>query len=166
MGGPVPLQALKQPLLPAEEDPSDLTWRSCLRLLWPQMVPNTRSQKALSGAVLLLIVVAKLLNLLTPVALRSVVNGLSSDDPLRTAIPGVLVLCGITVAADACAQLQTVCWGRLSFQITQRVSVMLFSHLHALSLRWHLQRQTGSVLRVMDLGVAAVAQIIQASTEH
>ena len=34
--------------------------------------------------------------------------------------------------------------------------VGLFSHLHTLSLRWHLGRKTGEVLRVMDRGTASV----------
>ena len=36
------------------------------------------------------------------------------------------------------------------------LQVGLFSHLHTLSLRWHLGRKTGEVLRVMDRGTASV----------
>ena len=38
--------------------------------------------------------------------------------------------------------------------ITSQVG--LFTHLHTLSLRWHLGRKTGEVLRVMDRGTASV----------
>ena len=41
------------------------------------------------------------------------------------------------------------------------MSLALFEHLHALSLRWHLQRKTGEVLTVMNQGVSAVATLLQ-----
>ncbi|KAK6027027.1 ABC transporter family protein, partial [Ostertagia ostertagi] len=40
------------------------------------------------------------------------------------------------------------------------VSVELFAHLHSLSLRWHLSRKTGLVLRVMDRGTSSVNSIL------
>jgi ABC-type transport system involved in Fe-S cluster assembly fused permease/ATPase subunit len=36
----------------------------------------------------------------------------------------------------------------------------LFDHLHSMSLRWHLSRRTGEVLRVMDRGTQAVTQLL------
>lgn len=38
--------------------------------------------------------------------------------------------------------------------------MQLFAHLHALSLRWHLNRKTGEVLRIVDIGVKAVSSVI------
>lgn len=36
----------------------------------------------------------------------------------------------------------------------------LFRHLHSLSLRWHLQRKTGEVLRVMDRGTDSINNLL------
>ena len=36
----------------------------------------------------------------------------------------------------------------------------LFAHLHRLSLRWHLSRKTGEVLRVMDRGTASINMLL------
>lgn len=40
------------------------------------------------------------------------------------------------------------------------MQVRLFKHLHELSLRWHLARKTGSVLRVMDRGTDSVNTLL------
>lgn len=43
------------------------------------------------------------------------------------------------------------------------VACLLFEHLHALSLRWHLNRKTGATLSQMERGVAGVSSVIQYS---
>jgi len=40
------------------------------------------------------------------------------------------------------------------------VQVRLFAHLHGLSLRWHLGRKTGEVLRVVDRGTNSVNSLL------
>ena len=51
-----------------------------------------------------------------------------------------------------------LCWLLAS---CRSIQVKLFSHLHGLSLRWHLNRKTGEVLRVMDRGTNSVNTILQ-----
>ncbi|KAL5012194.1 hypothetical protein ScPMuIL_010745 [Solemya velum] len=43
---------------------------------------------------------------------------------------------------------------------TRRVQLKLFTHLHGLSLRWHLQRKTGEVLRVVDRGTNSINNLL------
>lgn len=38
--------------------------------------------------------------------------------------------------------------------------MQLFAHLHGLSLRWHLSRKTGEVLRVMDRGTDSINNLL------
>jgi ATP-binding cassette subfamily B (MDR/TAP) protein 6 len=52
-------------------------------------------------------------------------------------------------------------WIRVQQFTTRELQVDLFRHLHSLSLRWHLARKTGEVLRVMDRGAGAVNSIMQ-----
>jgi len=53
------------------------------------------------------------------------------------------------------ALVDTVCvW------ICSSVQVRLFAHLHGLSLRWHLSRKTGEVLRVVDRGTTSVNSLL------
>lgn len=47
-------------------------------------------------------------------------------------------------------------WIRVQQYTTREIQVGLFAHLHSLSLRWHLSRKTGEVLRVMDRGTNSI----------
>merc|ERR1739846_158787 len=51
-------------------------------------------------------------------------------------------------------------WIKVSQYTKREIQVGLFSHLHSLSLRWHLSRKTGEVLRVMDRGTESVNSLL------
>lgn len=56
--------------------------------------------------------------------------------------------------------LRSFLWIRIQQYTTREVEVELFRHLHSLSLRWHLQRKTGEVLRVMDRGTESINNLL------
>merc|ERR1711963_899225 len=51
-------------------------------------------------------------------------------------------------------------WIRIQQYTTREIQVGLFSHLHALSLRWHLSRKTGEVLRIIDRGTSSINSLL------
>lgn len=51
-------------------------------------------------------------------------------------------------------------WIRIQQYTTREIEVELFRHLHSLSLRWHLGRKTGEVLRVMDRGTDSINNLL------
>lgn len=56
---------------------------------------------------------------------------------------------------------RTYLWIPIQQYTTRELEVELFKHLHSLSLRWHLSRKTGQVLRVMDRGTSSVNNILK-----
>lgn len=56
--------------------------------------------------------------------------------------------------------LRTFLWIRVQQYTTREIEIELFRHLHQLSLRWHLQRKTGEVLRVMDRGTDSINNLL------
>lgn len=56
--------------------------------------------------------------------------------------------------------LRSFLWIRIQQFTTQEIEVELFKHLHGLSLRWHLGRKTGEVLRVMDRGTDSINNLL------
>ncbi|KAH0821739.1 hypothetical protein GEV33_001052 [Tenebrio molitor] len=56
--------------------------------------------------------------------------------------------------------LRSFLWIRIQQYTTREVEVELFRHLHSLSLRWHLGRKTGEVLRVMDRGTDSINNLL------
>jgi len=58
--------------------------------------------------------------------------------------------------------LRSYFWIRVEQYTTREVSVETFYHLHNLSLRYHLQRKTGEVLRVIDRGTSSISTLLSA----
>lgn len=56
--------------------------------------------------------------------------------------------------------LRSFLWIRIQQYTTREIEVELFAHLHSLSLRWHLARKTGEVLRVMDRGTDSINSLL------
>jgi ATP-binding cassette, subfamily B (MDR/TAP), member 6 len=56
--------------------------------------------------------------------------------------------------------MRTFLWITVQQYTTRAVQVDLFRHLHSLSLRWHLARKTGEVLRVMDRGTDSINSLL------
>lgn len=56
--------------------------------------------------------------------------------------------------------LRTLLWISVQQYTSREVQVQLFTHLHNLSLRWHLGRKTGEVLRVMDRGTNSINTLL------
>lgn len=160
------MQVLSEPLLPqfARGDNTAATWRHSASLLWRSARPRNMVECLLLVVVIMLLFVSKLLYIALPLVMRDIVNALSGHDDILPATNLVGVFCALTVAAEGCVQLQQAAWGRLFYKITQRVSLALFEHLHALSMRWHLHRKTGEVLTVVNQGVGAVGNLLQIVT--
>ncbi|CAH8529672.1 unnamed protein product [Heterobilharzia americana] len=64
------------------------------------------------------------------------------------------------MGAGLISSLRSQLWIAVDQFSTRGLSVMLFAHIHRLSLKWHLSRKTGEVLRVMDRGTAILDVII------
>ncbi|XP_053373484.1 ATP-binding cassette sub-family B member 6-like [Mercenaria mercenaria] len=56
--------------------------------------------------------------------------------------------------------MRTFLWIPVQQYTTRRVQVKLFSHLHSLSLSWHLKRKTGEILRVVDRGTNSINNLL------
>ena len=56
--------------------------------------------------------------------------------------------------------LRAYLWINVQQFTTREIEVELFRHLHSLSLKWHLGRKTGEVLRVMDRGTDSINNLL------
>lgn len=63
-------------------------------------------------------------------------------------------------SSGAISTIQSTLWVPVEQFTTRQVSVRMFDHLHGLSLRWHLNRKTGEVLRVIDRGNQAISTLV------
>uniref|UniRef100_A0AAR2JLZ1 ATP-binding cassette sub-family B member 6, mitochondrial n=1 Tax=Pygocentrus nattereri TaxID=42514 RepID=A0AAR2JLZ1_PYGNA len=58
------------------------------------------------------------------------------------------------------SNMRSFLWTRVQQHTSRTVQLQLFAHLHALSLRWHLGRKTGDVLRSVDRGTSSVSNLL------
>ena len=163
--------ALAEPLLPRDGSAHTIAaaaWKHSTTFLWHAARPRGVRDTLLLLLVLVLLVSAKLLNIALPLVMRRIVNTLSDGDGADSDGPTpaelVCAYCALAAAAEALVQVQEAAWGRVFYKITQRVSLALFQHLHALSMRWHLHRKTGEVLQTINQGVGGVGNLLQIAT--
>jgi ABC-type transport system involved in Fe-S cluster assembly fused permease/ATPase subunit len=131
-------------------------WRS-LALLAPYLWEyRWRVVLALS-----LLVTAKLANVSVPLIMKEVVDGL---DP-RTAVLAVplalLVVYGLLRFSTTLFQeLRDVVFVPVTQRAIRRVALGVFRHLHQLSLRFHLDRQTGGMTRDIERGTRGISTML------
>ena len=117
-------------------------WRAARRLL-----PHLLQYKGRIAIGLIFLIAARVANVSVPVVLKHIVDSL--DQNVTTAVI-VLPLAALAAygalrfGAILFNELRNVVFIEASVQIIQQVSVSVFSHLHRLSLRFHLDRKTGA----------------------
>ena len=78
--------------------------------------------------------------------------------------PSLLLMYGLTRASsDGMTQLRNALFARVAEGALRRMARRTFAHLHALELRFHLERQTGALTRVVERGTRAVGTLLSTS---
>ncbi len=144
--------------------------RELIPYIWPANRPDLRRRVVLALAAL---VVAKVITLAVPIAYKTVVDlltGNASGDTLAglsalglAAIPATLIVAyGVgRVLMVLFAQLRDAWFTVVAQNAVRQLANRTFRHLHTLSLRFHLERRTGGLSRVIERGVAGVETIVR-----
>jgi len=135
--------------------------RALLRLaphLWPQGETELRVRIV---AALLLLAAAKAANVLVPMAYARAVDALAPKAGVGAAVtvPVALLLAyGLfRVMSSGLAELRNAVFSKVQARAGRRVALEVFEHLHALSMRFHMDRATGGLSRVIERGVRGIA---------
>lgn len=135
--------------------------RRVLTILWPYLWQfKGRVVLALS-----FLVAAKLANISVPLVMKNIVDSL---DKSQAAALAPIVVPVALLAAYGLLRLSSTMFGELRdivfVKVTQRamrnIALRVFRHLHALSLRFHLDRHTGGVTRDIERGTRGVSTIM------
>jgi ATP-binding cassette subfamily B protein len=123
--------------------------------LWPKDEPALRICIVLSFSCLVL---AKVFNVLVPVFFAHAV-----DKVARGQLPvGDIVAYGIfRFLTDSTKEARDALYASSSAYATRQISLRVFSHVQGLSLRWHLTRKTGAVLRAVNRGSQSFADLLR-----
>jgi ATP-binding cassette subfamily B protein len=107
------------------------------------------------------LITAKLANVSVPLVLKEVVDAL---DPGRAviAVPFALLIAYglLRLSTTLFAELRDAVFVRVTQRAIRRLALTVFRHLHSLSLRFHLERQTGGVSRDIERGTNGVSTLL------
>ncbi len=121
------------------------------------------------------LVAAKMANVGVPIVLKSIIDWLApmgpliqpgplSDHPvaLAVAVPAALLVSYglLRLATSLFTELREFVFAKVTQRAVRTVSLQVFGHLHALSLRFHLDRQTGGLTRDVERGSRGISTLV------
>jgi ABC-type transport system involved in Fe-S cluster assembly fused permease/ATPase subunit len=140
--------------------------------LWPYMWPSDRpdlQRRVLWSLVLL--VAAKLATIAVPFTFKFATDGLahesgaSGNSWIAWVIAAPLLMTagygGTRILMAVFTQFRDGMFAKVSMHAVRRLAILTFEHMHKLSLRFHLERKTGGLTRVLERGRNAIETIVR-----
>ena len=123
--------------------------------IWPRGQMDIKFRVVIALALLAL---AKIANVFIPYLYKLAVEILGGEAGMTVALPlGLLIGYGILrVLSIAFAELRDAVFAKVGQRAIRRVALQTFRHLHALALRFHLERQTGGLSRLVERGTKGI----------
>lgn len=110
---------------------------------------------------LMLLLLAKLANVSVPLILKEIVDTLDPSNAMITLPLFLLVAYGaLRFCSTLFGELRDAIFAKVTQRAIRRVAIRVFSHLHSLSLRFHLTRQTGGVSRDIERGSRGISFLL------
>ena len=104
---------------------------------------------------------AKLANVGVPLVFKEMIDRMTPGEQLLVLPVGLLLLYGVLrFSTSLFTELREIFFARVTQQAVRRIALEVFRHLHALSLRFHLERQTGGVSRDIERGTRSISSLI------
>ncbi len=152
----------------AVKPPVKAQFGAMMRRLWPYIWPSDRPDlKKRIYASIALLLAAKLITIAVPYSFKWATDSLV--DPARVpvaafiATPLVLTLLYgvLRVAMALLTQVRDAVFADVAMHAVRRLASDVFAHLHLLSLRFHLERKTGGLTRVLERGRNSIETIVR-----
>ncbi|MBK5265198.1 MAG: ABC transporter ATP-binding protein/permease [Alphaproteobacteria bacterium] len=143
---------------PADDQPIPpilATLRRFLKYLWPADAPALRRRVVVS---LVFVLLGKATSLVMPFAYKGVIDRMTPgmEPAVGLAIALVAAYAGARFASVMFDNIRNVAFERVGQEATRRLTEHLFGHLHQLSLRFHLNRKTGAVTKIIERGTKSI----------
>ena len=138
-------------------------WRTLARLL-----PYLWQYKWRVLAALLFVIGAKVANVGVPVLLKNLIDSMTikpGDPAALLVVPAGLLLAygALRLMTSLFTELRELVFAKATQGASRQIALQSFEHLHALSLRFHLERQTGGMTRDIERGVRGIESLVSFS---
>jgi ATP-binding cassette, subfamily B, heavy metal transporter len=148
---PLPLPADTH--VPRTERGDWQTIRTLLPYLW--------GYRGRIAAALTCLVLAKVANVGVPVLMKKIVDSLDPRIAVLSVPLALLVAYGLLrLSTTVFTELREFLFAKVTQRAVRRIALQVFRHLHALSLRFHLARQTGGLTRDVERGQRGISTLI------
>jgi ATP-binding cassette, subfamily B, heavy metal transporter len=125
------------------------------------LLPYLWEYKARVLAAILCLVLAKVANVGVPVLLKKIVDSLDPHSAVLYVPMALLLAYGaLRLSSTAFTELREYLFAKVTQRAVRKIALQVFRHLHALSLRFHLQRQTGGLTRDVERGQRGISSLI------
>ena len=134
--------------------------RTVLPYLWPEGETGLRLRVVIA---MLFLVAAKGANVVVPLFYKGAVDALSGPAETILAVPiALLVGYGLArVLSQGFGELRDAVFTRVAQRAIRRAGLRTFRHLHRLSMRFHLDRQTGGITRAVERGTKGIEFLLR-----
>jgi len=132
-------------------------WRF-LPMLWPK---GETELKARVIAAVLLVLAGKAAVLLMPFAYKAVIDRMSADTAPFGVVAGLVLAYGTARFAGVLADnLRNALFEKVGQRAARKLAGRVFRHVHDLSLRFHLERRTGSLTKIVERGTKSIDMML------
>ncbi|MEI6717712.1 MAG: ABC transporter ATP-binding protein/permease [Betaproteobacteria bacterium] len=133
-----------------------------------RLLPYLWTYKWRVMAALTFMVCAKLANVSVPLLLKDLIDAMSfkPNDPQAVLVVPVAMLVTyglLRLSVSAFTELRELVFAKATQGAARQIALETFEHLHGLSLRFHLERQTGGMTRDIERGVRGIESLISYS---
>jgi ABC-type transport system involved in Fe-S cluster assembly fused permease/ATPase subunit len=129
--------------------------KEMLPFLWPKERPFIKLMFVVSVVALLF---SKLCNVASPIALKYAIDAVVAG---KFSVNAILAYGGIRFASSVFNEIKDNAFAFVSTHASRKISLRTFTHVMSLSLRFHISRKTGSVIRACSRGSESFAALLR-----
>jgi len=143
--------------LPKDKGSFTVLWRF-LPMLWPKDDIGLRVRVVVA---VVLVLAGKAITLVMPFAYKAVVDAMSGDTAAFGAVAMLVVAYAVARFGGVLAEnLRNAVFEKVGQDAARRLAARVFRHIHSLSLRFHLERRTGSLSKVVERGTKSIDMML------
>ena len=143
--------------LPKDKGSFAILWRF-LPMLWPKNATELRVRVVIA---MVLVLAGKAIGLLVPYSLKWVVDAMAAPSTAVTPIVMlVFAYAGARFGGILSDNLRNAVFEKVGQDAGRRLAARMFRHVHNLSLRFHLERRTGSLSKIVERGTKSIDMML------
>jgi ATP-binding cassette subfamily B protein len=124
------------------------------------LLPYLLAYKGRVFLALACLVLAKLANVGVPLVLKQIVDRLTAPAELVLPLALLAAYGAMRLSTTVFTELREFLFAKVTQRAVRTIALQVFRHLHALSLRFHLARQTGGLTRDVERGTRGISTLI------